>query len=195
MSGFSAGGVAVDEREKWCQVSLSVPGAAVMAAVDAVAILDSGSGITTMSAGVANKLQAAIPGVQVMGGMAHPGKLKVADGRVIVVQERTCPVWIALHTSWGLVTMDPCSFAVMPRDDDVVILGNPTLKLLGTDAYDSWGRARGNVPPSPVSTPQRTGNAAASLLVSTLCSSSRAGRRRSWRRPRSAWWREGRTST
>ena len=67
--------------------------------------------------------------------MAHPGKLKVADGRVLVVQERTCPVRIALHTSWGLVTMDPFSFAVMPGDDDVVILGNPTLKLLGIDVY------------------------------------------------------------
>ena len=139
MSGFSAEGVAVDEREKWCQASLSVPGAAVMAAVDAVAVLDSGSGITTMSAGIANKLQAAFPDVQVVGGMAHPWKFKVADSRVLVVQERTCPVWIALHTSWGLVTMDPFPFAVMPGDDDVVILGNPTLKLLGIDVYDSLG--------------------------------------------------------
>ena len=96
--------------------------------------------------------------------MAYPGKLKVADGRVLVVQERTCPVRIALRTSWGLATLDPFSFAVMPGDDDVVILGNPTLKLLGIDVDDSLG-ARGNVPPLPVSTPQRTGNAAASLLV------------------------------
>ena len=75
--------------------------------------------------------------------MAHSGKLKVADGRVLVVQERTSPVWIALHTSWVLVTMDPFSFAVMPGDDDAVILGNPTLKLLSIDVYDSLGaRAR-----------------------------------------------------
>ena len=99
MSGFSAEGVAVDERERWCQVSLSVPGAADMTAVNAVAILDSGSGITTMSAGITTKLQAAFPDVQVVGGMAHRGKLKVADGRVLVAQERTCPVRIALHTS------------------------------------------------------------------------------------------------
>ena len=85
MSGFSAEGVAVDECEKWCQASLSVPGAAVVAAVDAVAILHSGPGITTMPAGIANKLQAAFPDVQVVGGMAHPGKCKVADGRVLVV--------------------------------------------------------------------------------------------------------------
>ena len=68
MSGFSAEGVAVDEREKWCQASLSVPGAADMTAVADVVILDSGSGIMTMSVGIAN---------MVLGGMSHPGKLKV----------------------------------------------------------------------------------------------------------------------
>ena len=73
-----------------------------MTAIDAVAKLDSGSGITIMSAGNANKLQAAFPDdVQVVGGMAHPEKLKVADCRVLVVQERSSPVRIALHTSWG----------------------------------------------------------------------------------------------
>ena len=30
-------------------------------------------------------------------------------------------------------------FAVMPGDDDVFILGNPTLKLLGIDVYGSLG--------------------------------------------------------
>ena len=104
-----------------------------------VAILDSGSGTTTMCAGIAHKLQAAFPDVQVVGGMTHPWKLKVADGRVLAVQEETCPVRIALHTSWRLVTMDPFSFVVMPGDDDVVIRGNPTLKLLGIHVYDSLG--------------------------------------------------------
>ena len=75
--------------------------------------------------------------------MAHPGKFKVADARVPVVQERACPVRIALHTSWGSVTMDPFSFPVMPGDEDVVILGNPPLELLGINVYDSLGaRAR-----------------------------------------------------
>ena len=46
---------------------------------------------------------------------------------------------IALQTGWGLVTLDPFSFAVMPGDDDVVILGNPTLKILGTDVCESLG--------------------------------------------------------
>ena len=74
MSGFSAEAVAVNERERSCQVSLSVPGAADMTVVDAVAILDSGSGITSTSAGIAHKLQVAFPDVQVVGGMAHSRK-------------------------------------------------------------------------------------------------------------------------
>ena len=143
MSSFGAEGLAVDEREKWCQVSLSVPGAADMTVNDAVAILESGSGITTMSVGITNKLQAAVPHVQVVGGMLHPGNLKVADDRVLAVEQNTCPMQIALHASWGLVTLDPVTFAVMPGGDDVVILGNPTVQLLGIDDYDSLGaRAR-----------------------------------------------------
>ena len=88
-----------------------------------------------------------------MGVMAHLRKLKVANGRVLVAQERTCPVRVALHTSCGLVTMDPCYVAVIPGDDDVVILGNPTLKLLGIDVYDSLGaRAREHAAPTGVDT-------------------------------------------
>ena len=104
--------------------------------MDAVAILDWESGITTMSGGIANKLQAAFPDVQVVGGMSHPKKFKVADGRVLAIEKKNCPVRIALHTSRALVTLDTFSFAVVPADDDDVILGNPTLKLLAIDVYD-----------------------------------------------------------
>lgn len=139
MRAFAAAGIAVDNEEKWCRASLSVPGATDMVAVDAVAVLDSGSGLSTMSVGIARKLQQSYPRVQLVGGMQTPGKLKVADGRLREVTEKTIPVRISLHTSWGLVSLDPFSFAVMPGDDDVVILGNPTLKALGIDVYESLG--------------------------------------------------------
>ena len=174
MSGFGAEGVAVDEREKWCQASLSFPGAADTA-VDAVAILDSGSGITTMSVGITHKLQAAFSDVQVVGGMSHPGKLKVADGRVLAVEKKTCPVRIALHTSWGLVTLDLFCFAIIPGDQDVVILGNPTMKLLGIVVYDSFAGAR-----TGTRGPHRCRHRGVPAVspshrqVSTLCSSNRA---------------------
>ena len=114
MSGFGAEGVAVDKHEKWCQASLSVLGTANITAVDAVAILDSGSRIPTMSVGVTNKLQEAFPDVEVVGGM-YPGILKVAGGRVLAVEQETCPVRIALHTSWGLVTLDSFYFFLLSR--------------------------------------------------------------------------------
>ena len=97
MSGFGAEGVAVDDREKWCQASLLVPGAADMTAAVAVAIFDSGSGITIISVGIANKLQAAFPDVQAVGGMSNPGKLKVADGRVLAVEKKHAGVDLAAH--------------------------------------------------------------------------------------------------
>ena len=121
---------------------MAVPGAADTTAVDAVDVLDSESGITTMSVGIANKLESAFPDGKVVGGMLHPGKLELADGRVLVVDQKTCPVQIALHTSWGLVTLGPFSFAVMPRDHDVVILGNAMFKLLSIDVYDRLGALR-----------------------------------------------------
>ena len=52
--------------------------------------------------------------------------------------KKTCPVRIALRTSWGLVILS-FSFAVMPGDDDIVILGNSTLKLPSIDVYDCFG--------------------------------------------------------
>ena len=52
---------------------------------------------------------------------------------MLAVEKKTYPVRIALHTSRSLVTLDPFSFTVMTGDDDVVILGNPMLKILGVD--------------------------------------------------------------
>lgn len=53
--------------------------------------------------------------------------------------ERICPVRAALHTSWEPVTLDPFSVAVMLGTDEVIILGNPTLKFPGIDTYDRLG--------------------------------------------------------
>ena len=120
ISGFDAKGVTVDEREKWCQVRLSVRRAADTKAVDAVVILDSGSGITTMSLGIANKLQVSFCDAQTVRGMSHPGKPRVADGRVPATEKKTCPVQIALHSCWSLVTLKRSSFVVMPADGDII---------------------------------------------------------------------------
>ena len=58
--------------------SLSVPRAADMVAVGVVAVFDSGSGLSTMSVGIARKLQESYPRMQLVGGMQTPDKLRVS---------------------------------------------------------------------------------------------------------------------
>ena len=156
VSGFQSEGLHVDARERWCLADLSVPSAGAQGVCSVKAILDSGSGITTMSAGVAAKLQAMVPDVQVVRPMAGEHLVKLANGNVERVEQKTCLVRTALHTSWGPVVVDPCSFAVMPGTDDVVIMGSPLLEALGIDVYSSLGacaRAR-NTSERGVATPE-----------------------------------------
>ena len=65
--------------------------------------------------------------------------VKIADGKLVLVKQKSCPVRTALHTMWGPVVMDPVSYAVLPGKTEVVILGNPTLATLGINVYDSLG--------------------------------------------------------
>lgn len=87
-----------------------------------MAILDSGAGLTTMSESVAARLQEKLSVVLIISGMDESRQLTVADGHVLQVAQRTYPVPISLHTNWGPVVVDLFSFAVMPGNDNVVIL-------------------------------------------------------------------------
>ena len=95
------------------------------------AVLDSGSGISTMSESVAAKLQAAVPDVQIVGPMTDDQHVKMADGELVLVKKKSCPVRTALHTMWGPVVMDPVLYATLSGKEDVVILGSLTLVALG----------------------------------------------------------------
>ena len=53
--------------------------------------LTRGPVLERMSAGIARKLQAAFPDVPVVEGMNHSGRLRVADGRVLEVNQKTSP--------------------------------------------------------------------------------------------------------
>ena len=66
-TGFRAEGVAVDEKYESCLVDLSLPGADVESVSPMTAMLNSRSGISTMSESVAAKLPAAVPDVQIVG--------------------------------------------------------------------------------------------------------------------------------
>ena len=58
--------MAVDEIKKCCLADLSVSVAAVTSECPVSTILDSGSGITTISESVDAKLQTAVPDVQIV---------------------------------------------------------------------------------------------------------------------------------
>ena len=141
VTGFRAEGVAVDEKEKSCLVDLCVPGAAVESVCPVTAILNTGSGISTMSESVAAKLQAAAPADQIVGPMTDDQNVKMADGKLVLVKQKSCPVRTAVHAMWGPVVMDPASYTTLPGSE--VTLGSPTLAALGIYVYDSLGeRAR-----------------------------------------------------
>ena len=84
-----------------------------------------------MSECVAAKLQAAIPDVQIVWPMTDDQYVKMTDGKLLPVVQKSCPVKAALHIMWGPVVMDPVSYAVLPGKKDVVILGGSTLAALG----------------------------------------------------------------
>ena len=81
VTGFWAEGVAVDEKENCCLVNLSVPRVAVKLVCSMTAILDSGSGISTMPESVAAKLQAAVPDAMIVGPMTYDQYVEMADGK------------------------------------------------------------------------------------------------------------------
>lgn len=98
-----------------------------------------GAGLSSMTASIANNLQATFPDVANVCALTQPRKLRVVDGCELLVTEKTCLVRLAIHTAWGPVVVEPQHFAVMPGTDDVVIVGSPTLKRLGIDVYQSVG--------------------------------------------------------
>ena len=71
---------------------LSVPGAAVKSVCRVTPILESWSGISTMSESVAAKLQAAVPDVQIVGPMIDEQYVKMADGELVQVEQKSCLV-------------------------------------------------------------------------------------------------------
>lgn len=51
------------------------------------------------------------------------------------VTKMTCPVYIALPTSFEPSKLDPFTLAVMPSTDDMLIVRCPTLEVLGLDIF------------------------------------------------------------
>ena len=113
VNGFLTEGVAVDGKDKCCLADLSFPRAAIKSVCPVTTSLDSASSIPTMSESMVAKLQATVPGVQIVGPMTDDQYVKMADGKMVLVKQKPCPVRIALLTMWGPGLMDPVSYAVL----------------------------------------------------------------------------------
>ena len=71
----------------------------------------------------AAKLQTVLQDAQVVMSMDCTHPVKLADGDVRSMQSKRCLVRTALHARWGPVMLDPSHYAVMPGEDDMVIIG------------------------------------------------------------------------
>ena len=162
--------MAVDGKDKCCLADLSAPGAAVKSVCPVTAILDSGSGISTMSGSVAAKLQAAVPDVQIVGPMIDDQYVKMADGKLVLARQKSCPMRSALPTMWEPVVMDPIWYAVLSSKEDVVILGSPTLAALEINVYDSLDECarKRNLSVQGVESPNFKGCRRVSIAVEAL---------------------------
>ena len=118
---------------------LSVPGTEVKSVCPVTPILDSGSDISTMSETVAAKLKATVPDVHIVRLKTDDQYVKMADGKLVLVKQKSCPVRRALHTMWGPVVMNTVPYAVLPGKEDVMILESPTLATQGVNLNDSLG--------------------------------------------------------
>ena len=59
-----------------------------------------GIGISTTSESVAANSQAAVPDVQIVGPMTDNQYVEMATGKLVLVEQKSCPVRTALHTLW-----------------------------------------------------------------------------------------------
>ena len=129
-------GVEIEPRELSCWVDTSVAHAQNPKPCPMKAVLDTDAGLSTITTCLVRKLQAYNPDVRVVEAMQQEHKLRVVDGRELFVKEKTCPVNVAIHTSWGpTVVLRSQRFAIMPGTDDVAVIGSPMLKHLGIDVY------------------------------------------------------------
>lgn len=98
-------------------------------------MLNAGSGIVAISAGVFQNSRKAFLDTGIMRTMDPLQSVRVAYDHLLQVMEMPCPVRIALHPHFGAVTLYPFALAVPFGMNDVLILECPMLEILGLDMY------------------------------------------------------------
>ena len=102
-------------------------------------LLDPGSGIAAISEKLVHSLQDKYRDSNIMLSSSGRQYVRVADGRNRLIDCKTCPLHVRLHSAWGPVTLRNKIFAVMPGNDEVVIIGSKTLRDdLGIDVKQNF---------------------------------------------------------
>ncbi|CAM9381984.1 unnamed protein product, partial [Sphacelaria rigidula] len=100
-------------------------------------VLDFGAHFTSLPVQMVEMLERQLPGVPLRIPLSLGARQAVtASGQHVSVTERTVPLQLAFKTAWGLASLPPISFAIIPGSNGVVLLGLPTLQDLGVDPYE-----------------------------------------------------------
>ena len=131
----------IEFHEYHCHSELFVIAARAGDPVTVKTVLDSGSGMTCISSRTAERLKEHFGGEYVVCDFDCGVKARVSDGRVIPIGERTVSVRVTLMTPWAPVIFD-VTLAIVPGDDDVLIIGSKTLReRLGIDVMEGLRKA------------------------------------------------------
>ena len=119
------GHVEIESRKFHCSASILVPGDHGRRAMEINAVLDSGAGITCISEKLATRLSQHFARMQVAFPFHRGHYATVADGRKVAMIERTGRAQVTLNAARAPVVIG-LVLAVIPGDDDVLIVGNKT---------------------------------------------------------------------
>ena len=119
--------VDIEPHQIHCSTGMMVPRGEDSESYMVGTVLDSRAGILCVSEAAVCALQKRFPGVDVVqpyDGEQH--QVVLADGQAVPIERQTCSLTTTLMTPWAPVTIR-LALAVMPGEDDLLILGSKTL--------------------------------------------------------------------
>ena len=122
------GQVDVEPHQFRCLTGIMVPGGEDLEPYMMGTVLDSGAGISCVSEATVCALQKRFLGVDVVqpyDGEQH--QVMLADGRTVLIERNTFSLTATIMTPWAPVTIR-LALAVIPGEDDLLILGSKTMR-------------------------------------------------------------------
>ena len=122
------GQVDVEPHQFHCSTGIMVPGGQDSEPYMVGTVLDSGAGVSFVSEATVCALQKRFPGLDVVrsyDGEQH--QVVLAYERTVPIERQTCTLTATTMTPWAPLTI-PLALAVMPGEDDLLILASKTLR-------------------------------------------------------------------